>query len=78
MNDSIERMSRAAYEKWIEGVESQEPPWDQMSEDFKDRMREGQRAAIEAIRVPTHEMVMAGLGRTTSKVWDAMVEELLK
>jgi hypothetical protein len=49
-----------------------------MPEAFKDRMRLGQRAAIERVRTPTHEMVMAGLGRTTSKVWIAMVDELLK
>lgn len=51
MNDTlIELAAKAAYEKWIEGVESLEPSWDQAPEDFKDRLMEAQRAALEAIQ----------------------------
>lgn len=50
MSEMVERAAKAAYTKWIEGLESIEPPWEQMPQDFRDRMVDAQRAAIKAMR----------------------------
>jgi len=60
VSEIVERVAKAAYEKWIEGVETLEPPWEQMPQDFRDRMIGAQRAAIAAMREPTDNMIVAG------------------
>jgi hypothetical protein len=56
----VEQMAKAAYEKWIEGVESLEPHWDALPQSHRDRLTESQRAAVLAMREPTQEMIDAG------------------
>jgi len=42
----LEKAARAAYEAWISGVEGIEPAWDDLPQDFVDRLMAAQRAAL--------------------------------
>jgi hypothetical protein len=45
----LETAARAAYEAWISGVEGIEPAWDDLPQDFIDRLMAAQRAALLAL-----------------------------
>lgn len=61
MTDSmVERVARATYEKYMEGVEDLEPKWDEMEESHRHRMIDAARAGMEAMREPTEAMIVAG------------------
>lgn len=64
----IERAAHAAYQSWISGVECMEPAWNDLPQDFRDRLIEAQRAAILALA----ECVLPA---SALKAADAAVEE---
>lgn len=93
MSEIIERAARAAYEKFNEGlIPSLEPAWCNLSPDFRDRLVEAHRAAIEAIREPSAAMIKAGdlrlikmtdysvpgLGESGATSYRRMIDEALK
>ena len=85
MNKIIEKGAKAAYEKYNEGlIGCCEPSWDELPEDFKDRLRETTKAFIAAIREPTNEMVEAAFGKSDLEphpfrtVWYDMIDVILK
>jgi len=55
----VEEATKAAYEDWISGVEDLELPWDKLPQDHKLRLMSSIRAAIEALRTPSIEMMRA-------------------
>lgn len=61
MSEMIERVAKAIYE--ADDVWSEAFPWPTMGSDEQsaDNYRRIARAAIQAMRVPTKEMVLAGL-----------------
>lgn len=42
-----EKIAKAIYDKYIEGVESLEPSWDKLPQDHKDRMISATEAGIK-------------------------------
>jgi len=83
MSEMVERAAQAAYAKWIEGVESLEPPWEQMPQDFRDRMIEAQHAAIASMREPTKAVLDSGRDVMTDYddaevCWHEMIDEALR
>jgi len=61
MSEKVEQVARALYLVPLGGHEDPYAPrWDQLREKEKDSFRDSARAAIEAMRVPTEEMVKFG------------------
>ena len=58
MSDNfVERVTRAAYERYLEGlIGCCEPPWDMLPQSHRDNLMGAQRAAIAAMREPTIDM----------------------
>ena len=71
MSDNfVERVTRAAYERYLEGlIGCCEPPWDMLPQSHRDNLMGAQRAAIAAMREPTEGMVQSGFER----IWNCEV-----
>jgi hypothetical protein len=90
MSEMVERVARAAYEKFNENqLGDLEPTWDNLEASLKDRMIDALRAAIGAMRTPTEEMLSVGSDTETASgceigygavgaAWQAMIDEALK
>lgn len=82
----IERVARAAYEKFIEDVRDLEPKWDDLPQSHRDRMITSQRAAIEVMREPTPSMLQAGVWADSEdgasdnpqNIWQGMIDKALE
>lgn len=82
MSEVIERAARAAFECWDFPCRR----FDSLSSDDQEHWREIARAAIEAMREPTPEMLGAGWPHTADpcwvedvrKAWGAMIDAALK
>ncbi len=51
MSEMVERVARA-FHGVVMAEDPEQPPWDRLSETFKDYCRKHARAAIEAMRIP--------------------------
>lgn len=76
----IERVARAIYACDQRSVET---PWEKLYDVAKDDLEDTARAALEAMREPTREMVwcheMAHIGpEEIHGLWQAMIDEALK
>ena len=61
MAKMVERVTRAAYEWYLEGlIGCCEPTWDMLPQSHRDNLMGAQRAAITAMREPTLDMRHAG------------------
>lgn len=84
----VEKVARATYSKFMEGVEGLEPSWDELPEYHQWRLKEATKAAIEAMREPTEEMMKAGVNQDSTidseahapcvRHWEAMIDAALK
>ena len=74
----LEKMARATYANWIEGVEDLEPAWDALPESHRDRLIRCQTAALQAIREPDEAMCVAAC-RTegVARRFTAMIDHVL-
>lgn len=90
MNDMIERVAEALWSADAERCHSKRrEPWSDVSESVKDDWRFNARAAIQAMREPTDEMVSSGqsagqsvqptylTAESTIERWQAMVDTAL-
>lgn len=83
MSEFIERITRAAYEKFNENlIGCCEPPWDELPQSFKDRMMDAQRASVAAMREPSSEMLAVDVpdmpaGGGALDVWHPMIDAAL-
>ena len=50
----IEHAAQAAYQEWIAGLESVEPKWEDLPQDFRDRLVRAQYAGFMAL-IAAHE-----------------------
>ena len=48
-NALVELHACATYEAWIAGLESLEPAWPDLPDDYRDRLRDASRAGLRAI-----------------------------
>lgn len=78
----IEKVARATYNKFMEGVEDLEPSWDELPEDHQFRLKEAAKAAIEAMREPTEEMIEPFKSTASNeyilRCWSDMIDAALK
>lgn len=78
----IERVSAAMWEKRRERLEGTKwgglVAWEAETEELRDEVRADARAAIEAMREPTDEM-MAAVGKTSlqGRIWHLMIAAAL-
>ena len=60
-DNMVERVTRAAYERYLEGlIGCCEPPWDMLPQSHRDNLMGAQRAAIAAMWEPTLGMRHTG------------------
>jgi len=77
----VEKVARAAYEKFIEAVRDLEPSWEGLPQSHRDRLIDSQRSAIEVMREPTDIMCRAPQeNRTTGarRSYQAMIDAALQ
>ena len=76
MSEMVERCAMAMHKA---GFFPNVIPWEKCAEAYREERRMFARAAIEAMREPTAEMVVAAWrSEGTSEIWQAMIEEALK
>ena len=79
----IEKIAEAIYERVRKGARHM-PPWAEQPETVKDWHRKIARAAVEAMREPTAEMVdaadvpMHGDFMDPIRTWEAMIDKALE
>jgi hypothetical protein len=78
MNEMIERVAKAL---WLDYWDGDACAWEDAEESARETSRSLARAAIEAMREPTEDMIEAGrsenFGNYPNQAWHAMIDQAL-
>lgn len=81
MTDMVEKVARAMWDKRRDRLEGTKwgglPAWEVETDELRDEVRAEARAAIEAMRDPTPEMLAVGIGGAEGvkrRLWHLMID----